>query len=133
MSAPAVQSFYEQIAANRRRSILLVLIITALLAVFGFVIGFALTGYWQGGVAAIGVAVVLAAFLSALSYFAGDSIVLATSGAEEVSEQTAPQLMNVVREMAIAGNVPMPRVHLINDRRRTRLRPAGIHSTQASP
>jgi heat shock protein HtpX len=115
MTAPAVESFYEQISANRRRSILLVLIITALLAVFGFVIGFAMTGYWQGGAVAIAIAVTVALLLSWISYFSGDSIVLATSSAKEVDEQSAPQLMNVVREMAIAGNVPMPRVYVIND------------------
>ena len=115
MSAPAVESFYDQIASNRRRSVFLVLIITALLAVFGFVVGFALTGYWQGGVFAIGVAVLVAGLLSAVSYYAGDSIVLTTSGAQEVSEQNAPQLMNIVREMAIASNLPMPRVYVIND------------------
>ena len=40
---------------------------------------------------------------------------LSVSGAREVDEAVAPQLMNVVREMAIAANVPMPRVHLIDD------------------
>ena len=115
MSAPAVESFYDQIAANRRRSILLVLVITALLAAFGFVVGFALTGYWQGGVFAIGVAVLVAGLLSAVSYYAGDSIVLTTSAAQEVNQQTAPQLMNIVQEMAIASNLPMPKVYLIND------------------
>ena len=48
-------------------------------------------------------------------YFAGDLLVLAASGAKEINEQMAPQVMNVVREMAIAGNVPMPRVYVIND------------------
>ena len=115
MNAPAVESFYDQIASNRRRSIFLVLIITALLAVFGFVVGFALTGYWQGGVFAIFVAVVVAMLLSAVSYYGGDSIVLATSGAQEVNAQAAPQLMNIVQEMAIASNLPMPKVYVIND------------------
>ena len=94
---------------------LLVFVITALLAAFGFVIGFAIGGNWQSGVAAIVIAIVIAFFLSAVSYFAGDSLVLAASGAKEINEQMAPQVMNVVREMAIAGNVPMPRVYVIND------------------
>ncbi len=115
MNAPGTQSFYQQIAANRRRSVLLVIIISALLAVFGFVIGFAVSGAWQGGVVAVVIAVVIALLMTSVSYFAGDSIVLASSGAREVNEQTAPQLMNVVREMAIAANLPMPRVHVIND------------------
>ena len=115
MNPPRVQSFYEQISANRRRSILLVFVITALLAVFGFVIGFAIGGNWQTGVAAVVIAVIVAFFLSAVSYFAGDSLVLAASGAKELNEQMAPQVMNVVREMAIAGNLPMPRVYVIDD------------------
>ena len=115
MNAPGVQSFYQQIAANRRRSLVLVVLVTALLAVFGFVSGFAMSGTWQGGVVAVVIAVIIAMLMSSVSYFAGDSIVLASSGAKEVTEQMAPQLMNVVREMAIAGNVPMPKVYVIND------------------
>ncbi len=37
------------------------------------------------------------------------------SGAQQVDEATAPQLMNVVQEMAIAANVPMPAVYVIDD------------------
>ena len=85
------------------------------MAVFGFVVGFALSGSWQGGLLAVFIAVVIALLLSAGSYFGGDSIVLAASSAKEQTEQTAPQLMNVVRELAIAANIPMPRVHLIED------------------
>lgn len=109
------QSFYQQIGANRRQSILLVLILTALLAVFGFVIGFALSGNWQGGLIALGIAVLLSLGLSGLSYFSGDKLVLTTSGAKEVDQQSAPQLMNVVQELAIAANIPMPRVYTIDD------------------
>ncbi len=115
MNAPGVQSFYQQIAANRRRSLLLVIVIMALLAAFGFVIGYAMSGTWQGGIVAVVIAVVIALLMTSVSYFAGDSIVLASSGAKEVTEQTAPQLMNLVREMAIAANLPMPKVYVIND------------------
>ena len=109
------QSFYDQIAANRRRSLLLVLIITAILVVFGFVIGFAISGSVNGGIVAIVIAIIIAFLLSSVSYFAGDSIVLATAGARQLTEQDAPQLMNVVRELAIASNIPMPKVYVVND------------------
>ena len=49
------------------------------------------------------------------SYFGGDKLVLTVSGAKPVDEASAPQLMNVVREMATAANVPMPKVYLIDD------------------
>jgi len=60
-------------------------------------------------------AIVLALLLSVGSYFAGDKLVLATSGAREVSQQSAPQLMNVVQEMALAAGVPLPKVYIIDD------------------
>ena len=53
--------------------------------------------------------------LSVGSYFGGDKLVLAASGAKEVSQQSAPQLMNVVQEMALAAGTPMPRVYIIED------------------
>ncbi len=115
MNTHGVQTFYQQIGSNRRRSLLLVLVIMGILAVFGFVIGVAISRSWQGGIAAIVIAVVVALLMTSVSYFAGDSIVLAASGAKEVSDQNAPQLMNVVREMALAANLPVPRVHVIND------------------
>jgi heat shock protein HtpX len=115
VSAPAVQTFYQQIAANRRRSILLVLIICALLGTFGFVIGYVISRSWQGGLIAVAIALLIALLMSSVSYFAGDSIVLASAGAREVNEQSAPHLMNVVRELSIAANIPMPRVFIVDD------------------
>ena len=108
-------TFYSQVAANRRNSFLLALVVVALLAALGFSVGYALTGDPAGALGATGIAVLLGTAMSAGSYFAGDKLVLAASNAKEVTEQNAPQLMNVVREMAIAANVPMPKVHVIDD------------------
>jgi len=111
----ARSSFYDQIAANRRNAFLLAAIVVVLLAALGFSVGYALTGDPAGAIGATGIAIVIGVIMSLGSYFGGDRIVLASSGAREISEDHAPQLMNVVREMAIASNIPMPRVHLIDD------------------
>ena len=108
-------SFYDQIAANRRNSFLLAAFVVVLLALLGFTIGYALSGSPQGAVGVTAFAVLLGAGSGAFTYFAGDSLVLAVSQAREVDEAGAPQLMNVVREMAIAANVPMPKVYVIDD------------------
>jgi heat shock protein HtpX len=108
-------SFYDQIAANRRNSILLAAVVVGLLGALGFTIGYAVFGSPEGGLLTTGFAVVLGALAGVGTYAAGDSLVLAVSGAREVDEAQAPQLMNVVREMAIAANVPMPRVYIIDD------------------
>jgi heat shock protein HtpX len=108
-------TFHAQQAANRRNSILLILVVTALLAALGFAIGYGTTGYVEGAFGVTTGAIVLAMLLSVGSYFAGDKLVLATSGAKEVTQQSAPQLMNVVQELSIAAGTPMPKVYIIDD------------------
>jgi heat shock protein HtpX len=111
----AGSTFYDQIAANRRNSFLMAGLVVVLLGALGFAIGFAIFGSAAGGVLTTVFAVGLGALAGVGTYVAGDSLVLAVSGAREVDETQTPQLMNVVREMAIAANVPMPRVYLIDD------------------
>jgi heat shock protein HtpX len=111
----AHQTFYQQIAQNKRRSLLLVLILGAILVLLGYFVGLFLTGDPTGALVAIPGAILLTAVLAAGAYYAGDGVVLAASRAREVSEQDAPQLANVVRELSLAANVPMPRVYIIDD------------------
>jgi len=108
-------TFYAQQSTNRRNSILLVLAVTVLLAALGFAIGYGTSGEVAGGAAVTIGAVILGLVLSLGSYFAGDKLVLATSGAKEVDASTAPQLVNVVQEMALSAGVPMPKVYVIDD------------------
>jgi heat shock protein HtpX len=109
------ETFYDQIAANRRNSFLLSLLVIVLFAALGFAIGYAISGDPSGALFVMGIAVLFGGLAAVGSYFAGDSVVLSVSGAKEVDENSAPQLMNVVREMAIAANVPMPKVYVIDD------------------
>ena len=108
-------TFYDQIAANRRNSFLMAAFVVVLLGLLGFTIGFAVSGEPAGGIAATALALIVGGLAGLGTYFAGDSLVLSVSGAREVDEAMAPQLLNVVREMAIAANVPMPRVYVIED------------------
>jgi heat shock protein HtpX len=109
------ETFYSQIAANRRNSVFLSLIVIALFGLLGFAIGYATSGSSSGAIVVMAIAIALGGLAAAGSYFAGDSLVLSVSGAKEVDETSAPQLLNVVREMAIAANVPMPKVYVIDD------------------
>ncbi|MDA0302268.1 MAG: M48 family metallopeptidase, partial [Chloroflexi bacterium] len=108
-------TFYAQQAANRRLSLLLMLSVGLMLAALGFSVGFAYTGAIEGGAGFTVLAVVLGVALSLGSYFRGDAIVLAASGATPADPVRDQQLINVVQEMAIAANVPMPKVYVIDD------------------
>lgn len=109
------ETFYQQQSANRRKSALLLLSVLLIFLVFGFVVGYA----WLGDATAAAATTVFAggvALVSSLvSYYGGDTIVLRISRATEVTREQEPVLHNVVQEMAIAANVPMPRVYVIDD------------------
>jgi heat shock protein HtpX len=109
------ETFYDQITANRRNSLLLSTFVMALFGLLGFAIGYAITGKPSGALVVMVVAILIGGAAAVGSYFAGDSVVLSVSGAKEVDDTSAPQLMNVVREMAIAANIPMPKVYTIDD------------------
>jgi heat shock protein HtpX len=112
---PAPTTFYREIDRNRRRSWLLVAAVVVVLGLLGGAIGYA-TGYgWFG----VGLAVAVASAMSLGSWFAGDALVMATSGATEI-DRAQPgdrfrQLTNVVEEMRLAGGLPPPRIWVIDD------------------
>ncbi len=111
----AGNTFYDQISANRRNSFLMAALVVVLLGLLGFAIGWAMFGSPEGGVATTAAAIGLGSLAGVGTYFAGDSLVLSVSGARQIDESVSPQLMNVVREMATAANVPMPKVYVIDD------------------
>jgi len=106
---------YEQIARNKRDSVLLVAVIVAILLTLGFAIGVAYFNSYTGGIGLLGVFGVVAIVWSLISYYAGAGIVLAASAAQRVTREQAPVLWDVVEEMAIAAGIPMPAVYVIND------------------
>jgi heat shock protein HtpX len=108
-------TFYSQTAANRRNSVLLAALVVGILGLLGLAIGLAVTGDPRAALPSTGLAVGVGLVAALVSYYAGDSLVLNASAAREVDDASAPQLLNVVRELAIAANVPMPRVYLIDD------------------
>ena len=102
---------YEQIAKNKRLSYFLIVIVTAILVFLGGLIGMVSGLGYYGLVIAAAVALVM----GLTSYYKGDSIVLATSRARQVTHDEEPQLFNIVEEMSIASGNPMPAVYIIDD------------------
>lgn len=97
---------WEVIQGNVRGSLAIALLMAGLLLALGYVLGeVAAPGLGYGGIlAAGGVWVVLAL----VSYFQGDKVLLALSGARKIRPQDHPVLFNVVEEMSIAAGLPKP-------------------------
>lgn len=104
---------YSAIAANRRRTVLLmasfVVVVTGLAYVLGEV-------FARGaGLVVVPLALVLTGAWAATSYFAGDRLVLGVSKARAVSQDEAPELHHVVEALAIGAGIPKPEVYVIDD------------------
>ena len=107
---------WELIRANKRSSIVLMVMMAFMLLILGFVIGFAVTKSPAGGFVGLMIATVIWIVLTLISFSSGDQILLAASRAQLVTHDVHPQLFNVVEEMKIASALPaMPKIYIIND------------------
>jgi heat shock protein HtpX len=106
---------WELIRANQRKSFWLFVCMGILLLLLGYAIGGSLIpdgGGSFGVVIALGIWIIL----SIISIAFGSNILLAISGAKEVTQDVHPQLFNVVEEMKIAAGLPkIPKIYIINE------------------
>jgi len=117
----ATTDFVAAQKVNRRNTLLLLVVLTALAALTGYVIGWLIEGevvdtvpLWsQAGLLAAALMALVSVGWSMVSLAFGDSLVLTMASAKEIDKADAPQLYNVVEEMAIAAGVPMPRVMVL--------------------
>lgn len=89
---------------NQLRTFLLLGLLTVLIVLIGRAIG---------GSHGMVIALVIAALMNLGSYWFSDKIVLAMYGAQPVSEEEAPELYAMVRELAQRAGLPMPRICII--------------------
>lgn len=84
-------------------------LMAAIVALFG-VIGAALGGQ-SGMLLALGFALLM----NLGAYWFSDKLVLRMYNAQQVDASTAPELFNMVKELADKASIPMPRVYIIDD------------------
>ena len=76
---------------------------------------FVAVGALIGGQTGILLALVIAAGTNFYAYWNSDKTALASTGAQEVDETTAPELYHMVAELAQRAQLPMPRVYVIHE------------------
>jgi heat shock protein HtpX len=72
-------------------------------------------GYLIGGPDGAMIAFFVAAAMNFFTYWNGDRIVLSMHGAQEVDEQTAPDLVHIVANLVHRAGLPMPRVYVMDN------------------
>ncbi len=111
-------TFYDLAAENRRKSLVLVLIVVGILAAFGASAGIALSGTVDGGIPFALGAFVIGFLLTVGAYFGGDRAVLAAAGAKELDPTAGDeerQFENIINELCLAANLPKPKLYVIDD------------------
>jgi heat shock protein HtpX len=102
---------YEQIAANKRRTWLIiavfVLLVAGVVLAINFLLGYGLIGFVIAAVLAIGG--------SAASYYNSDKVALSMSRARPADPQQYARYHNLVEGLCIASGLPKPRLYIVDD------------------
>ena len=103
---------YKQIASNKRKTWILLIVFFLLLAIVGYAVGFL---FMNSGIWGVTIAMILGFIYALTMIFQSTEIVMSMNGAREVDRNEEPVLYHVVEDMAMVAQIPMPRVYVIDD------------------
>ena len=102
---------YRAIAANKRNTIVIMLVFLVLIGLLGLV-----ADYLYGGGYTIFIGTLIgAAAYTLFQYFAAGKQALAIAGARPIEKADNPRLYRIVENLAITEGMPMPKVYLVED------------------
>lgn len=101
---------YSQVASNKRKTVLIMLIFIAIFSAIGYAYGLYIGNYRT--VFLVGV---IAIIYSLISYFVSSKVALSVNGAKEIQASDNPRLYKTVENLAITTGIPMPKVYIIDD------------------
>ena len=103
---------YKQIASNKRKTWVLLIVFFLLLAIVGYAVGFL---FMNSGIWGVTVAMIIGFIYALTMIFQSTEIVMSMNGAREVDRNEEPVLYHVIEDMAMVAQIPMPRVYVIDD------------------
>lgn len=101
---------YSQIAANKRKTVLMMMFFIAIVAGLGW-----LFGQYVGEPAITPYVLIGAAVYAIISYYAGSKMAMGLNGAHEIQKKDNPRLWRIIENLSITNGMPMPKVYIIND------------------
>jgi heat shock protein HtpX len=105
---------YSQIAANKRRTVLIFAVFLVLIALLAWLLDLYLVG--SHGSLGIFYGILAGGIIYAvISYYAGMRLSLAVNRAQEIHKSDNPRLFRIIENLAITDGLPMPRVFIMND------------------
>ena len=100
---------YSQITANKRRTLLIIIIF------IGFIIGLGwfLNAYLGYGPESMILAVFISLIMTLVGYYQGDTVALHATGAERIQKEDNPYVYRLVENLCITAGLPLPKIHII--------------------
>ena len=102
---------YSAIAANKRKTVLIIVLFVIFIAGIAFLFDLA---YRSGFTITIG-ALIGATIYVLIQYYSSGSQALAMSGARQIQKADNPRLYRIVENLAITEGLPMPKVYIVDD------------------
>jgi len=111
---------YQQIAANKAKSVFTIVFFVLFIGAIGYFIGF-LFDYRYGAGNYFSIIILIIAFIIALiasftSYYYSDRIVLQMSNAHPIEKEADARVNYMVEGLSIAAGIPMPRIYIIEEK-----------------
>ncbi len=103
-------TFYDQIESNKRKSAFFLAFFLIIVIALGWLFSVAFNSP-----AILYIAVAISLVQALVSYYSGDKIALAVSGAREINKKDSPRLWNKVENLSITAGMPMPKVYIIDE------------------
>lgn len=103
---------YQQIARNKRKTAFLLVIFVIILALVCGGLGYLINGEPFSGIAIALIGSLIYLFIVLQN---PGNLVMSMNHGREIHEEDDPELWHIVEDMALAGQVPMPRVFIIDD------------------
>jgi heat shock protein HtpX len=102
---------YEQISANKRKTVLLIFLFVLLLSAVGLAVDY----FLRGGVVGIVIVAVIVIVSSFVSYFNSDKVALRVAHARPADPVEYARYHNLVEGLCIASGLPKPRLYIVDD------------------
>ncbi len=101
---------YSAIAANKRNTVLIILLFILIIGGLG-----ALAAWVYNDISIVVITLVVAIGYAVIQYFAASSQALSLSGAREIQKADNPRLYRIVENLSITTGTPMPKVYIVDD------------------
>jgi heat shock protein HtpX len=102
---------YSQIAANKRKTVLLIVVFLVLVGLMAFVF----SEFWAGKPSLTLYVLAGALVYAVISYYTATKMALGLNGAEPIAKKDNPRLYRIVENLSITDGLPTPKVYIIQD------------------